>query len=308
VKIATKSTSPNRMNQYDKEGQSLRRNVIVCNQANGDFVIFYTQKISDDQNHVIHNAAGQAVKFGKGNQPTNPSFGNQISESMPNQTTMNHRYKIFIVHVSRLGNIPGKVQILNDPRSISDVLRAEILTNAGASEFGIECSTFAWFTSGKFYHLILHEDDPHFNIDLAMIQLANLPGRPPADFFPNIQGRMTRRIPTTHSTLANQGLIPSPTESELPHEGMDGVIFRDPAGSSTPIFAAPALPHLDGGDPQAETDLLDDWFQQIRDILTELKNQLGKIDVTFQGGGTIPIPKWFRDWCAQNGITITVID
>jgi len=95
------------MNPYDKEGQSLRCNVIVCNQANGDFVIFYTQKISDDQNDVIHNAAGPAVKFGKGNPPTNPSFGNQISESMSNQTTMNHRYKIFIVHISRHGNIPG---------------------------------------------------------------------------------------------------------------------------------------------------------------------------------------------------------
>jgi hypothetical protein len=89
---------------------------------------------------------------------------------------------------------------------------------------------------------------------------------------------------------------------------MDGVIFRDPAGANVPIFAAPALPHLDGGDPQAETDLIDDWFRQIRDILIELKNQLGKINVIFQGGGTIPIPNWFRDWCKRNGIIITVMD
>ena len=221
---------------------------------------------------------------------------------------MNHRYKIFIVHVSRFGNIPGAVRILNDPSSISRVLRSEILANAGATEFGIEGSTFAWFISGKFHHLIFREDDPHFNIDLAMIQLSNLPGRPPTDFFPDIQGRMTRRTPKTHATLANQGLIPSPTESELTHEGMVGVIFRDPAGANVPIFAAPALPHLDGGDPQAETDLIDDWFRQIRDILIELKNQLGKINVIFQGGGTIPIPNWFRDWCKRNGIIITVMD
>jgi hypothetical protein len=167
---------------------------------------------------------------------------------------------------------------------------------------------FAWFITGKFHHLILREDDTNFNIDLAMIQLSNLPGRPPADFFPDIQGRMTRRTPKTHSTLANQGLIPSPTESDLPHDGMDGMIFRDLAGVNTPIFAAPAPPHLDGGDPQAGGDLIDGWFKQIKEILTDRKIQLGKIDVTFQGGGTMQIPDWFRDWCAQNGITITVID
>jgi len=219
---------------------------------------------------------------------------------------MTHRYKIFHVHVSRFGNIPGAVKILNDPRTISGVLRSEILSNAGATEFGVECSTFAWFIKGHFYHLILREDDLHFNMDLAMARLSSLQGQSDSDFFPTILGRMTRRPTDIHPVLKGKGLIPSSDETELPHDGMDGALFRDPDGSSTPIFSAPPLPHLNGGDHQTEQDLIDDWFQQIREILTELKNRIGTVDVAFQGGGTIPIPDWFWDWCAQQGIEIFV--
>jgi hypothetical protein len=221
---------------------------------------------------------------------------------------MTYRYKIFHVHVSRFSNIPGAVRILNDPRAICGVLRAEILSNAGATEFGVECSTFAWFIKGLFHHLILREDDPHFNMDLAMTRLSSLQGQPYSDFFPTILGRMTRRSADIYPVLKGKGLIPSTTGTELPHDGMDGALFRDPDGSRTPIFSAPPLPHLNGVDHQTEQDLIDDWFQQIREILTELKNRNGTVDVAFQGGGTIPIPDWFWDWCAQQGIVITVIE
>jgi hypothetical protein len=33
---------------------------------------------------------------------------------------------------------------------------------------------------------------------------------------------------------------------------------------------------------------------------------VGKL--TFRGGGTVPIPDWFRDWCQQNGIEIEILD
>ena len=217
---------------------------------------------------------------------------------------MTHRYKIFHVHVSRFGNLPGAVRILNDPRTISGVLRAEILSNAGATEFGVECSTFAWFIKGLFYHLILREDDPHFNMDLAMNRLSSLQGQSYSDFFLTILDRMTRRSINIPPVLKGKGLIPSSTGTELPHDGMDGVLFRDLDESSAPIFAAPPLPHLNGSDHPIEHDLIDDWFQQIREILTELKNRIGMVDVAFQGGGTIPIPDWFRNWCAQQGIEI----
>jgi len=221
---------------------------------------------------------------------------------------MTHRYKIFHVHVSRFGNIPGAVRILNEPRSISEVLRAEIFSNAGVTEFGVESSTFAWFIKGHFYHLILREDDPHFNMDLAMTRLPSLQGQPNSDFFPTILGRMTRRSADIHPVLKGKGLIPSSTGIELPHDGMDGVLFRNPSEAVTPIFSAPPLPHLNGGDHQIEQDLIDDWFQQIREILTELKNRIGTVDVAFQGGGTIPIPDWFWDWCTQQGIKIEVVE
>ena len=237
-----------------------------------------------------------------------PSVFSTTFDQSTTTSTMTHRYKIFHVHVSRFGNISGAVKILNDPRTISEVLRAEILSNAGATEFGVECATFAWFIKGRYYYLILREDDTHFNIDLAMTQLSNLPGKPPADFFPLIQARMTRRSTDFQHVLKAKVLIPSSIGTELPHDGMDGTLFRDPDGSSPPIFAAPPLPHLNGGDHQTEKDLIDDWFKQIRDILTELKNRIGMIDVAFHGGGTIPIPDWFRNWCKQEGIIIFVND
>jgi hypothetical protein len=53
------------MHAYDKLEQSLRRNLFVFGPENEEFVVFYTRKISNERNDVIHNAEGPAVQFGK---------------------------------------------------------------------------------------------------------------------------------------------------------------------------------------------------------------------------------------------------
>ena len=55
------------MNSYDKEGKSLRLNLPDSNPVEGETVVFYTHRISDDKNDVIHNATGSAVRLGKTN-------------------------------------------------------------------------------------------------------------------------------------------------------------------------------------------------------------------------------------------------
>lgn len=46
----------------------------------------------------------------------------------------------------------------------------------------------------------------------------------------------------------------------------------------------------------------DDFFKELR---KEIEQHLLKIKkIIFQEGGTITLPKWFRDWCDQKGIEI----
>jgi hypothetical protein len=110
--------------------------------------------------------------------------------------------------------------------------------------------------------------------------------------------------------LESRHLIKTPLGEELPHNGLHGSLFRKPNNLSyAPVYAAPPLPNVSSEkDPAKAQGLLDDWFNQIKDILTELKSRQGSVQVAFLGGGTTPIPDWFREWCSQQGITIMIIE
>ena len=265
-----------------------------------------TVRPSAEKNDVIHCTTGPAVRFGTCVSPGDPRFFNIMQPVIPDPTSGLHRYKIFEVQADT--HLPGDVRILRDPRLIGEVLADEIRTVGGAKAFGVESPAFAWFLAGGYYRLLLHEFDPHFNIDLAMKQLANLPGRVAIDFFPQIQGRMRQPVIDIVPAIAARGFAGAAMGPRIPHEGMTGTLMQDIRQGGRPIYAAPSLPCLDGTDPVSHSSLLDTWFKQIQDILADLKRQHGAVDVAFAGGGNTPIPDWFRDWCAQEGITILIID
>lgn len=86
-------------------------------------------------------------------------------------------------------------------------------------------------------------------------------------------------------------------------------MMRSPAGHTA--IAIARSPRL--APPAACGRTLEDQFD---DYLKRLQRQLQKTiagglpvtDIYFPGGGTLPIPDWFRDFCAQNGIRIHIID
>ena len=221
---------------------------------------------------------------------------------------MNYRYKIFEIQTSQHGNFPGTARIVNDARSIGEILRDEIHSMGGATAYGVECASFAWFISGEFHYLLLREDDADFHIDLAMTHLPSLPGRPHSDFFPAMRVRMSIPSGALYSELTYQGFNPISTGAGLSHGGMNGNLFRDPKNKACPVFAAPSLPYLNLDDSGLFRELMDDWFKQIRDILTDLKGRFGDVDIAFESDGTIPIPDWFKEWCRKEGIGIRLIE
>lgn len=149
---------------------------------------------------------------------------------------------------------------------------------------------------------------PHFNIDLAMKQLANLPGRVTIDYLPQIQVRMLQPAIDLVPAMAARCFAGAAMGPRVAHEDMKATLMQDRRQGGRPIYAAPLLPCLDGTDPVGHSSILDTWFKQIQDILENLKRRHGGVDVAFAGGGNTLIPDWFRDWCAQEGITILIID
>jgi len=100
----------------------------------------------------------------------------------------------------------------------------------------------------------------------------------------------------------SRGLIQMSLDEQLPHDGLDGVLFRNPNNiKHVPIYNVPRFPT--GGDREQERRLIEDCFKQITDILTESKNRHGSVEVAFLGH-YIEIPKWFREWCEQQTISI----
>lgn len=52
-----------------------------------------------------------------------------------------------------------------------------------------------------------------------------------------------------------------------------------------------------------------DWWKELQDVLQAALTAGTPIGtLTFRGGGTRPIPKWFRDWCREQGIEIEILD
>ena len=216
------------------------------------------------------------------------------------------RYKIFEVEAAT--HLPGGVRILNDSRTIGEILADEISAAGGAKAFGVECPSFGWFLAVGYYRVLLHETDAHFNTDLAMKQLANQPGRAPIDFFAPLKGRMSQLSGFLLPELESQGMTPTAMGPGIPHEGMGGMLMRSKNPGDHPAFAAPPLPCLGNTTPAQAAVLVHSWFKQIQDILRELKDRHGPVDVAFMSGGNVPIPDWFWDWCAQEGITILIIE
>lgn len=53
---------------------------------------------------------------------------------------------------------------------------------------------------------------------------------------------------------------------------------------------------------------IDDYFDNLRRLLAGLMKKLKVCDLFFTGGGTIPVPPWFEQWCEENGIRIHILD
>ena len=206
-----------------------------------------------------------------------------------------------------MGVLPGVARITLGPKTISAVLKDEMARAGGADAFGVENETFAWFEDRPFVTLIFQEEDDHFNIDHAMSQLANFPGKAGLDFFAVIEARITRRESQLDPILRGQGLLPMAAGGHLPLHGMHGTVYRDPAPNAYPVFAAPPPPRLAGSPGDADfDDLMEAWFKGIQEVLKALKANFGGIRVIFHGGGNVLIPCWFLDWCAAENIIIVI--
>lgn len=222
---------------------------------------------------------------------------------------MIRRYKIFQVERSLFGPLPVEVRIESSPNTIAAVLSDELSCAEGSAAFGVECDTFAWFENSPFMTLILREDDLHFNIDIAMtLPPGKEKEKKEVDFFGVlIKERITRRNCQLDAILRRQGLRPVAARGALPHQGVGGTVYRD--GDADPVFAAPPLPTLVGKPGDAEFDgLIDVRFRQLQTILKKLKVRFGKITLTLEGGGDVPVPDWFMKWCAALGIEIKFVD
>lgn len=68
-------------------------------------------------------------------------------------------------------------------------------------------------------------------------------------------------------------------------------------GSSTPCILVPII----------KTN--DDWWRGLQDLLTRaMQSGIPFKKIIFRGGGKIPIPEWFKDWCKNNSIIIEILE
>ena len=56
-----------------------------------------------------------------------------------------------------------------------------------------------------------------------------------------------------------------------------------------------------------ENEQIDNYFNRLKKSLQRTLLKHPETEVFFRGGGTIPVPEWFRDWCNQNGIKIHIV-
>lgn len=52
--------------------------------------------------------------------------------------------------------------------------------------------------------------------------------------------------------------------------------------------------------------IIDRYFRKLREFLEGLVKKQAISEIVFQGGGSIEVPEWFRDWCTERQIGIHV--
>ena len=59
--------------------------------------------------------------------------------------------------------------------------------------------------------------------------------------------------------------------------------------------------------PRPSSRSVTELFRRLRQSLDALGGDLSQTTLVFPGGGTIPVPKSFRDWASRKGIQIEVV-
>lgn len=53
----------------------------------------------------------------------------------------------------------------------------------------------------------------------------------------------------------------------------------------------------------------DSWWRELQKVIEDARRSGLPVDkLVFPGGGNIPIPDWFTDWCKKNGIEIEILE
>lgn len=53
---------------------------------------------------------------------------------------------------------------------------------------------------------------------------------------------------------------------------------------------------------------VDDYFRRLQSLLVGIISALGPVDLFLPGGGSIPVPSWFQDWCRDNQVHIEICE
>lgn len=53
---------------------------------------------------------------------------------------------------------------------------------------------------------------------------------------------------------------------------------------------------------------VDAYFESLRKALADLMKRATLTDLILPGGGSLPLPAWFIDWCQHNGIRLHLLD
>jgi hypothetical protein len=52
---------------------------------------------------------------------------------------------------------------------------------------------------------------------------------------------------------------------------------------------------------------IDDYFRGLQGVLAGLGKRYPVTDLYLPGGGNLPLPGWFEDWCKENGIRVHLV-
>jgi hypothetical protein len=81
------------------------------------------------------------------------------------------------------------------------------------------------------------------------------------------------------------------------------------AGSSNGISATPSSGIKVDQVTIPDIQVADRWWRELLNGLeAALRGGIAFSKIVFRGGGDIPVPDWFRDWCKKNGVEIEICD